>query len=96
MKALWLILALTFSTPAFASDYEVFLGIHDVHWFAYRMQIKAKRAGYPFAKLTEVRPNVYKVTLGPFKTQEEAEKAESKIKAIVRDLKGSKVQQVKN
>ena len=94
MKKLFLILCLLLPVSAQGNEYEVFLGTHDVQWFAYRMQIKAKRAGYPYAVKKEIRPNIYEVTLGPFKTEAEAQLAESKIKAIVKDLK-ARVQKVK-
>lgn len=66
-------------------EYELFLGVHNIEYFADRMVLKSKRAGYNFAHkktLHEKGQILYQVTLGPFKSKAEAQIAEQKIKAL--------------
>jgi cell division septation protein DedD len=78
--------------------FELFLGIHQIEYFADRMVLKAKLAGYDFAKKTTYEKDgitLHQVILGPFKTKAEAEKAEQAIKARAPDLDISKVRAIK-
>lgn len=79
--------------------YEIFLGIHNIEYFADRMVLKSKLSGYDFAKKTSFTNKdgsiSYQVILGPFDNQKDAEVAEAAIKARTQDLTISKVRPVK-
>jgi phosphotransferase system IIB component len=78
--------------------FEVFLGIHQIEYFADRMVLKSRLSGYDFAKKTVFEKDGdihYQVILGPFKTSAEAFKAESAIKSRAPDLDISKVRSVR-
>lgn len=75
--------------------YELFLGVHNIEYFADRMVLKSKRAGYDFAQkraigLREGKMH-YQVVLGPFNSKEEAQIAEGKIKSLTPDLTISRI-----
>lgn len=80
-------------------EFEIFLGIHNVEYFADRMVLKSKIAGYDFATKTYVGTEngrkIYKVVLGPFKTLSAAEEAEKQIKILTPDLTISRINKVK-
>ena len=79
----------TTTTSADIKNYKgevvLFLGIHNIEYFADRMVLKSKLAGYDFAKKTSLGPEKWKVELGPFKSFQEAEKADKAIKQLAPD-----------
>lgn len=78
--------------------FELFLGIHQIEYFADRMVLKSKLSGYDFAKKTTFQKDGvthYQVILGPFKSQSEAMAAEKEIKSRAPDLNISKIRAVK-
>jgi len=66
-------------------SFVLFLGIHNIEYFADRMVLKAKRAGYDFASKKSIGTERWRVELGPFHSYSEAEKAESLIKGLAPD-----------
>lgn len=66
-------------------SFALFLGIHNIEYFADRMVLKAKRAGYDFASKKSIGSEKWRVELGPFNSYEEVEKAERLIKELAPD-----------
>lgn len=78
--------------------FELFLGIHQIEYFADRMVLKSRLSGYDFAKKTTFEKDGvtnYQVILGPFNSQSEAEAADKAIKSRAPDLDISKVRAIK-
>lgn len=75
-------------------SFQINLGIHEIEYFADRLIIKAKRAGYDFAtkkSFTQDGRKLHKIVLGPFASYAEAKSADDKIKGIAPDIESSEI-----
>lgn len=72
-------------------SYILNLGNHEIEYFADRMVVKAKKAGYEAKKTSFVfeGKKFFKASVGPFNSLSHAQEAEGKIKQLVPDLSSS-------
>lgn len=79
------------ATTSDKGNFILNLGNHEIEYFADRMVVKAKKAGYEAKKTSFVfeGKKFFKASIGPFNSLSEAKEAEGKIKSLVPDLPSS-------